>query len=66
MLMHAIAHGGCTDTVREYALKIDSGRKIPCRTGESNLGQLRSGPTAFLTEVLYTRPDEQVTISLSK
>ena len=36
MLMHAIAHGGCTDTVRESALKVDSGRKIPCRTGDSN------------------------------
>ena len=28
---------GCTDTVRESALEVDSGRKIPCRTGESNL-----------------------------
>ena len=36
MLMHAIAHGGCTDTVRQSALKGDSGRKIPCRTGDSN------------------------------
>ena len=25
---------GCTDTVRESALKVDSGRKIPCHTGE--------------------------------
>ena len=33
--MREIAHGGCTDTVREYALKVDSGRKIPCRAGES-------------------------------
>ena len=32
MLMHAIAHGGCTDTARESALKVDSARKIPCRT----------------------------------
>ena len=30
---------GCTDTVRESALKVDSGRKIPRRTGESNLRQ---------------------------
>ena len=30
--MHAIAHGVCTDTVRESAPKVDSGRKIPCRT----------------------------------
>ena len=34
MLMHAIANGRCTDTVRESALKADSGRKIPCPTGE--------------------------------
>ena len=26
---------GCTDTVRESVLKVDSGRKIPCCTGES-------------------------------
>ena len=25
-----------TDTVRESALEVDSGRKIPCRTGDSN------------------------------
>ena len=31
---------GCTDTVRESALKVDSGRKIPCRTGESKERQL--------------------------
>ena len=27
MLMHAIAYGGCTDTVRESALKADSGEE---------------------------------------
>ena len=27
----------CTDTVRESALKVDSRRKIPCHTEESNL-----------------------------
>ena len=47
MLMHAIAHGGCRDTVRESALKVDSGRKIPCRTGESNLRQLRASPMLY-------------------
>ena len=36
MLIHAIAHGGCADTVRQSALVTDSGRKIPCRTGDSN------------------------------
>ena len=34
----------CTDTVRESSLKVDSGRKIPCRTGESNLIWRRAGP----------------------
>ena len=33
---------GCTDTVREPALKADFGRKIPCYTGESNLRRLRA------------------------
>ena len=37
--MHAIAHGGVQTHIRESALKVDSGRKIPCRTGESNLHQ---------------------------
>ena len=36
MLMHAIAHCGCRDTVRESALEVDSARNIPCRTWDSN------------------------------
>ena len=36
MLVHEVAYEGCTDTVSESALKVDSGRKIPCRSGESN------------------------------
>ena len=31
--------GGCADTVRESALEADSGRKIPCCTGDLNLCQ---------------------------
>ena len=46
MLMLA-AHEGCTDTVRESALEMDSGRKIPRRTGESNLPQRRADPTLY-------------------
>ena len=38
-LMHAIAHGGCTDTVRESALEVDCVRKIFCCTGDLNLHQ---------------------------
>ena len=37
--MHVITHRGCADTVRESALKVDSGRKIPCPRGDSNLHQ---------------------------
>ena len=38
---------GCKDAARESALKVDSGKKIPCRTGESNLRQRRDGPTLY-------------------
>ena len=51
--MYAIAHVGCTDTVRESALKVDSGRKIPDLTGDSNLRQY--GALAFY---LDARPTE--------
>ena len=47
ILMHAVAPDRYTDTVRQYALKLDSGRKVPCRTGESNLRQRRAGPTLY-------------------
>ena len=36
-MMHAIAHADCTNTVRESALEVNSGRKIFCRKGDSNL-----------------------------
>ena len=36
---------GHMDTIRESAQKVDSGRKIPCRTEEQNLRQRRVGPT---------------------
>ena len=38
---------GCTDTVRESALKVDSGRERSCPTGKSNLPQRRAGPTLY-------------------
>ena len=47
MLMRAMAHRGVRTHVRKSALKFDSGgKKIPCRTGESNLRQWRAGLTA--------------------
>ena len=38
---------GCTNTVRESALKVDSGRKIPCHPVESNLRRRRAGPMLY-------------------
>ena len=39
---------GCRTHVRESALKVAAGRKkIPCRTGESNLRQRCAGPTLY-------------------
>ena len=35
---------GVRTHVRDSALKVDSGRKISCRTGESNMRQRRDGP----------------------
>ena len=35
-VMDSIAHGDCTNTVRESAQKCDPGRKMPCPTGDSN------------------------------
>ena len=45
---------GCTDTVRESALKVDAGRKIPCRTGESNLRRRRAGPMLYQLSYIPT------------
>ena len=33
----------CMDSAREFAMKVDSARKIPCRTGELNLSQQCGG-----------------------
>ena len=54
MLMHVIAYEGCADTVRESALKADSGRKMPCRNGESNLPQRRASPTLYQLSYIPT------------
>ena len=47
MLVHAIAHGGVRTHVRESAQKVEFGRKILCRTGESNLRQRCAGPALY-------------------
>ena len=38
---------GCVDTIRESALKGDSGRRIPCHTKESNLRDWRASPVLY-------------------
>ena len=41
------------------AVKVDSGRKIPCRTGESNLRKRRAGPTLYqLSYIPILTPDK--------
>ena len=39
--------GGVRTYVRESALKVDTGRKLPCRTGEPNLLQRRASPMLY-------------------
>ena len=57
MSMHAIARGGVgTHLRKESALKVDPERKIPCRTGESNLCQRRAGPTLYRMSYIPTLP----------
>ena len=46
-LMHSGAHRTRTGTVRVSVLKVNSGRKIPCRTRESNLRQRHDGPILY-------------------
>ena len=57
MLMHGIAQGDCTDTGRESVPEADSGRKITCRTGDSNLHQYCAWRfSRTLCKLSYPRP----------
>ena len=53
-------YGGCTDTVRESALNVDSRRKILCRTGDSN------PRLALQTHALPTEPVRPALITSQK
>ena len=44
------------DTVRQSALKVDSGRKIPCRNGKSNPCRRRAGPMLYQLKYDPTNP----------
>ena len=63
MLMHAIAHGSCANTVRESALKADPGRKFSRRTGESNLRQYGAWPFGPTLHQLSHIPAPHPTLS---
>ena len=52
--MHAIAQRGCTDTIRESALNVDSVRKIPFHTEESNPSRRRAGPMLYQLSYIPT------------
>ena len=54
MYMHAIAQGSVRTPLRESALKVDSERKIPCRTGESNVRQQCAGPMLYQLSYIPT------------
>ena len=66
MFMHAIAHRVVqTSWLRESALKVDSGRNIPCRTWESNLYRQRAGPLLYQLSYIPTPFDKTNTDCLS-
>ena len=55
----------CTDTIRESALKAVSGRKIPCRTRESNLRRQRARPMLYQLSYIPTLVARAVVINNS-
>ena len=55
MLMRAIAHGRCVDTVRESALKVDWEKNPLLLQGESNLPQWHAGLTLHQLSYLPCR-----------
>ena len=61
MLMPAIAHGGCTDNVRHWKLKVDSGeKKNNCCTRDSNPSQYCACLfSRTLYQLSYPRPCTQ-------
>ena len=65
-LMHVVAHGDVWTHERESALKVVSGRKIPCRTEESNLCQLSASLTLYqLSYVSTPEPSIYLPVCLS-
>ena len=65
MMMHAAAHGGCTDTV-ESTLEVDSGKKISCRNCDSNPRQYCAWLLSrTLYQLSYPRPNENESSTLT-
>ena len=57
------AHKGRTDTIRESALKVNSGRKLPCHTGDSNQHQYY---TWLFSWMLYQLSYSGTSLSMSE
>ena len=53
MLMHAITHGDRTDTVRESALEIDSGRKNKTKQKHLAVTGSRTRVSIDLNKILF-------------
>ena len=49
---------GCTDTIRESALKVDSGRKILCRSRELNLHWRRASWMLYRLSYIPTHGEQ--------
>ena len=54
MLVHAIAHGGCTDTIKESALKLTLGEKSLAAPGTLTQVSIRLFRLAFQSDILPT------------
>ena len=61
LFMHAVAKEGVQTHIQESALTVDSGRKIPCLTGELTLPQWRAGPTLYQLSYIPPPPHFAVT-----
>ena len=55
--------GGVRTHVKESVLKVDPGRKIPCRTGKWNLRQRRASPTLYQLSYIHEQNQEKIALN---
>ena len=58
ILIPAITYEGCANTIKTSTLKVDSGRKIPCLTGEPNPSQQHVRHSAALRKLIGIYPSQ--------